>query len=543
MPGYVRGLLRVLTVLVIVGVVPPPPAAAQPAGMTHPLVLPFSVVVDGDVPGGEGAGFWLGEATALLLAEELEARGFEVLSRAERIAAFTSLQLPLTTTLTRATMIRVGELVGATELVFGEVRLGARLTITARVVTLETAREQMQATAEGPGTAIYDVVEGLASRLAPGAPGAAHVDARLPLGAFEQYVKGLVATTPAVQERFLEAARQQAPADGRVLLAVSEFHATQGAYDKALVAARAVASGSRLDRQARYAAARALIELRRFDEAYETLQTLHGEEPSPELSNALGVIQVRRGSTPQTGLPTYFFTRAVDEAPEDPGFLFNLGYAYARSRNTEAALYWLREVVRFDPTDADAHLVMSQMLIAEGKDVEAQRELTLARQLGSTLEGELTERVVPGLERLSSRLENRPSSRVAAAIANPAKREQQELAAFHLARGRRLFDQEDDRGAMDELRRAIYLRPYDDEPHLLLGQIYRRAGRLTEAIDAFRIAVWSRESVVAYMRLAEVLHESGDTPAALVEARRAVALDPQSVDARDLLARIGGHGV
>jgi Tfp pilus assembly protein PilF len=90
---------------------------------------------------------------------------------------------------------------------------------------------------------------------------------------------------------------------------------------------------------------------------------------------------------------------------------------------------------------------------------------------------------------------------VAAAVANPAQREQQELAAFHLARGRRLFEQEDDRGATNELRRAIYLRPYDDEPHVLLGQIYRRAGRLAEAIDAFRIAVWSRESVDARMRL------------------------------------------
>jgi Flp pilus assembly protein TadD len=72
---------------------------------------------------------------------------------------------------------------------------------------------------------------------------------------------------------------------------------------------------------------------------------------SPVLSNAIGVIQVRRGSTPQTGLPTYFFTRAVDEAPDQTEFLFNLGYAYARIKNTDAALYWLREVVRFDPAD------------------------------------------------------------------------------------------------------------------------------------------------------------------------------------------------
>lgn len=518
------------------------PASAQAPVLERPLVFPFSVVVDGDVPGGEGAGFWLGEAAALLIAEELDLRGIAVLTRAERVAAFASLQLPLSTTLTRATMIRVGELVGASELVIGEVRLGTRLSISARVISLESAREQVQATGEGSATGIYDVVEQVASRLVPVVPGAPrHVDTRLPLGAFEQYVKGLVATTPAVQERFLEAARQQAPTDDRVLLALWEFHSAQGAHDKALAAARTVRREARSYRAARYAAALSLVELRGFDEAYALLQTLHSEEPSAVLLNALGVIQVRRGSTPQTGLPTYFFTRAVDEAQDNTEFLFNLGYAYARSRNAEAALFWLREVVRFDPADGDAHLVMSQMLRTAGKKVEADRELALAKQLGTSVDLEaLGDRVPAGLERLTTRLESRPTDRVLAAVASPAQREQQELAAFHLARGRRLFDQEDDRGATDELRRAIYLRPYDDEPHLLLGQIYRRAGRLTEAIDAFRIAVWSRATVAGLVRLAEALYENGDSAAALVEARRAVALDPQSREARDLLARIGG---
>lgn len=529
--------------MVVMALAAAAPASAQVAVVERPLVLPFSVVVDGDVPGGEGAGFWLGEAAALLVAEELEARGIAVFSRAERVAAFATLQLPVTSPLTRATMIRVGELVGATELIVGEVRLGTQLSVTARAIRLESARERAQGRADGPGTGMYDVIERVAAQLAPSAAAATHQDARMPLAVFEQYVKGLVAATPAVQDRFLEAARQQAPADARILLAVWEMHSAQGAHDKALAAARAVPRDAPLDRQARYAAALSLIELNRFDEAYALLQTLHGEQPSPVLSNALGVIQVRRGSTPQTGLPTYFFTRAVDEAPDQPEYLFNLGYAYARSRDIDAALYWLREVVRFDPADGEAHLVMSQMLMAAGRRVEAQRELDLARQLGAGPEGEATvpsDRVPPGLERLTSHLETRPRVRVTTAVANPAQREQQELAAFHLARGRRLFEQEDDRGATNELRRAIYLRPYDDEPHLLLGQIYRRAGRLSEAIAAFRIAVWARESAPARLRLAEALLDSGDSAGAKREASRALVLDPGSTEARALLARIGG---
>jgi Flp pilus assembly protein TadD len=509
---------------------------------SRPLVLPFSVTVEAAVPGGEGAAFWLGEAAAILLADELDARGIPVLARSDRVEAFARLQLPFVTTLTRATMLRVAELVGATDLVVGEVRLGTRMTVKSRVISVDAARQRQEIVDEGPGTDIYAIFERIASRLVPGRPRADR-RAHLPIGAFEQYVKGLVAPTAAAQERFLEQARQQAPANDRVLLALWEVYSSQAAHEKALAAAQAVSRQAPLDRQARFSAAVSMIELQRYNDAFTMLQTLHGESASPVLSNAMGVVQIRRGSTPQTGLPTYFFKRAVDEDPENADYLFNLGYAYARSRDVDAALYWLREQVRFAPADGEAHLVMSHMLRAGSKKVEAQREFELAKQLGTGLDPEpvvLSETLPQGLERLVGRLDVRVPVSVNAAIANPSQREQQELAAFHVARGRRLFDQFDDRAAVGELRRAIYLRPYDDEPHLLLGRIYQRAGRLREAIDEFRIAVWCRETSIAHVRLGEALLENGDLAGAKQAAQRAITLAPESPEARALLARVGG---
>ena len=153
MCGNVRrlvGALKIATAVWLCVMAATLPAHAQSVVVERPLVLPFTVVVDGDVPGGQGAGFWLGEAAALLLAEELDARNIAVFSRSERVAAFASLQLPVTAPLTRATMIRVGELVGATELVVGEIDaiLGemddeqdfAELVFTAWVETTEGER-------------------------------------------------------------------------------------------------------------------------------------------------------------------------------------------------------------------------------------------------------------------------------------------------------------------------------------------------------------------------------------------------------------------
>jgi predicted Zn-dependent protease len=83
------------------------------------------------------------------------------------------------------------------------------------------------------------------------------------------------------------------------------------------------------------------------------------------------------------------------------------------------------------------------------------------------------------------------SFRVESAIVASEQRDQRELATFHLDRGRRLFQQERDEEAISELRRVVYLQPYQSEAHLLLGRIYLRTGRPQEAITSLKISVWS----------------------------------------------------
>jgi len=116
-----------------------------------------------------------------------------------------------------------------------------------------------------------------------------------------------------------------------------------------------------------------------------------------------------------------------------------------------------------------------------------------------------------------------------------AQREHRDLAAFHLDRGRRLFEREQDREAMAELRRAVYLLPYEARAHLLIGRIHLRAGRPQEAIAALKISIWSEETAPARAALGEAYMKTGDIAAARVELERALKLDPESADARRLL--------
>jgi Tfp pilus assembly protein PilF len=103
-----------------------------------------------------------------------------------------------------------------------------------------------------------------------------------------------------------------------------------------------------------------------------------------------------------------------------------------------------------------------------------------------------------------------------------------------------LIAQHRDREATDELRRAIYLVPSEDEPHILLGGIYQRSGQIEQAIDEFKVAIWCRETSTARVALGNALLDSGDKAGAKREAERALVLAPGSTAARDLLRRSGG---
>ena len=512
-----------------------------------PLPAPRILVVPFESAGRDGRTYWLGAAVALLLADDVNARGLGAITRPVRERAYEQIHLPPNAVLSRATVIKVGELVGAAQVIVGEVRVdGDELTIRARPIRIDVGRADADVTERGTLGDLFTLVQKVARRVAPGGsePAAAPVPS---LHAFEQYVKGLLAQHPSSQVEFLEAALKLDPAYDRARLALWEAKTAQGDHGAALAAARAVSPSSRQARRARFLAAVSLISLKQHDEAFALLKELQEAAPDPAILNNLGVIQLRRAAPAETGKPVYFLTKAVEAAPDDPDILFNLGYAYALDRDPQGAIYWLREALRRAPTDGDAHFILAAALDASGNSVEAARERELAIQLSSAYADAAArkEPVPRGLARIAQDLESSRGTGVDQAIASTAQRDQRDLAQFHLERGRRLFEAEQDREATTELRRAIFLSPYEADAHLLLGRIHLRSGRPSDAVAALKISIWSRDTAGARVALADAYLRLKDPASARTHAQRALALDPASADAKALLEKIdrGGGGV
>jgi tetratricopeptide (TPR) repeat protein len=514
------------------------PAAAFAQTPPRILVMPFeNVTRDSRI-------FWLTEAAAVLLADNLNALGAGAITREERRAAFERLEVPPAAALTDATVIRIGQLVGASHVIVGTLQLeGRTLMVRSKSIAIEAGRIQASTTEGGPLPDLFALFDRLARQLAPpGAVPTADVDGETPpVGAFENYIKGLLAETPGTAINYLNAALKAHPAFVRPRLALWDVYTDQADHVRALAAVRAVPTAARSSRRARFLAGLSLISLKRFDDAFAAYKGLLDESPTAAVFNNLGVVQLRRGGTAQTGLPSYYFTRAAEADDAEGDYFFNLGYAYWLERDAQAAVYWLREAVRRAPADGDAHFVLAAALSAAGHGPEANRERELAKRLSSNYE-ELEKRpaadpVPRGLERVRDDVELPHAGSIAEALAASGQRDQQELARFYLDRGRRLFDQETDRDALQELNRTLFLSPYEAQAHLLVGRIHLRGGRLDEAIDALKISLWSEETAEAHLVLGEAYIEAKDLASARAEAERALALEPGSEAAKRLLER------
>lgn len=509
-------------------------ATAQPA-VGRVLVMPF------ENASRDGRIVWLGEAAAVLLADDLNAMGTPAITRDERREAFERLQVPPAAALTDATVIRIGQLLRASQVVRGTLAMdGDTVVVRARVVVLDTARVSVDATERGALPELFATFERVARRIAPASSrSSADVErTHPPVAAFENYIKGLLAETPATAVNYLDMALKADPTFDRARIALWEIFDAQGEHAKALTAVNVVPASSTLARRARFRLALSQLNLKRYDDAYATFKALVDARSTPALLNNLGVVQLRRGGTPSSGTPTYFLTKASEADATDPTYFFNLGYAYWLERDTQAAIYWLREALRRDPTDGDAHYVLGVALAAAGSTNESAREKELARRLSSAYEDwdkrPASDPVPRGLERVKTDVELPHDRQIEQTLANNTA-DQRELARFYLDRARRLAAQQSDRDAMNELNRVLFLSPYDAQAHLLLGKLHLRAGHAREAIDALNISIWSVDSAEGHALLAQAYLDARENDQARREAERALVLEPGNAAARTIL--------
>lgn len=517
------------------------PVAAFAQATQRQLVVPFENV------SREAQTYWLSEASAVILTDDLITLGAATITREDRVRAFERLRVPATATLSHATVIRLGQLVGAAVAVVGTVEVkGPDITVRARSIRIEAGRMSPEIVESGPLTDIFAIYGRVARTLAPDSKvSPEEMEQRhIPIAAFEQYIKGLIVHAPASKISFLSQALRVEPSFQRVRIELWSAYTDLSQHQQALAAVREVPADHRLARQARFLGAVSLLNLAQYEAAFVALSELNAVRTDPAILNNLGIAQLRRPQAAATAVNAAgYFRQATQADNTDADLFFNLGYAYWLQKDLTNAISSLREAVRRNPTDDTAHYVLGVALQSSGSSTEAAREKELAKRLSSDYaewdakQGGRND-VPRGLERVKTDIDVPASLRVENVIVAAEQRDQRDLAKFHLDAGRRAYQAERDSEAISALKRAVYLTPYESAAHVLLGRVYLRGGRIEEAIDEFKIAIWSDDTVANHLALADAYVQAKDFDTARAELQWLLKADPQNVEAKRMLDRL-----
>ena len=227
--------------------------------------------------------------------------------------------------------------------------------------------------------------------------------------------------------------------------------------------------------RARFSVALSLVQLKRLDDAFATLRTLADRAPSATLMNNIGVIQLRRPVTPQTGRATYYFNQALNRRGERTNT--STRYAYWAEKDAPSAIFWLRG--RFRDRRWRGARGARGSAAGYGCGRRSARERELATQLSSTTQWRRSRRgrapTIARPERLKPSLEVSTLRRVDSVIARRGSASRR-TDGVPSRRGRRFFGRgatptPSQRGARDL---PLALRGGGD---LLMGRIYCEQGK------------------------------------------------------------------
>jgi tetratricopeptide (TPR) repeat protein len=482
---------------------------------------------------------WVGEIVAERLPRDLALLGVPVVDRADRLRAQEALGIPRGAA-SRATALRVAEVLGATRIVVGRHAAdGKALTLALQILDVERGTLSAPLRASGPGETLPELVHALAWDVALAGPVrpsrtrqelAARQEA-VPPAALEAHGRGLAAPDAASRQQWIRRALALAPGYDAARLALGRLLLEARDHSGAVDTLSRVAVASPLNRRARFLQGLALVELGRYREAAALYAGLAGEDPTAAVLNNHAIALLRSGTQPGGGgvRPSDELRRAAELAPQDEEIPVNLGFALLAEGDAEAAAFWLRGVARERPSDGQVRLLLSWALRRAGKAAEADEEWTSLLAVAPSFEA----LAIPDLGRRFERLllSERPL------VLDEDARSDAELAAVHLGRAAKLQDEGDREAAVKELMRAVYLDPYGARGHLLLSRAYRAGGEADKALAELRTSLWCKDDPGVRLELASYLAELGKSAESRSEARRVLKLEPGNVAAKALAER------
>ena len=510
--------------------------AAQPTGAESKqpgghvvLVLPF------DNRSGQANLNWIGDSFPDTLNQRLSSAGFLTITRDDRLFALDHLGLPPTFRPTRATTIRIAQTLDADYVIVGSYNVkGSRILVQAQLLEVDKLRLSTPLEDSSELARLLDIENAVAWKVARQIDPQFSVaqqtflsaSAGVRLSAFESYIRGTDATSPAERVKRLQTAVLESPHYAAAQLALGKQLYADREYDQAATVLAKVPQTSRLALEANFYLGLARFNAAKYADAANAFGFVASRLPLPEVVNDEGVAQARQGKD-----GTALFQRAANTDPNDPDYRYNLAVSHFRHGDLAGAQREIDQALKLHATDTEAAALKARL--AQGKASEGVAK-------GSASDFDPMERLrrtysEAGFRQAAFQLDQVRAMRLST-LPTP------EQAAEYTLLGRDYLRQGLLPEAEREFHAALLADPRSVAGHAGLAQVREQSGDEAEARTEAQASLNISPNAAAYLVLARVAFAKNDLAAAAASVRDALRLEPTNTAAMGLRTALTARG-
>lgn len=492
---------------------------------------------------------WIGEAFPEVLSQRMASPRIYVISRDDRTYAFDHSGIPQAVLPSRATIYRVAEQMGADYVVLGTYSFdGQTFSAKAQLLDMKKLHLYPEVDSSGPLTGLIDLQTMLAWQLLQEMPSPPLItrdqflkaSTPIRLDAFENYTRGILATSPQQKLHYLREAVKLNPNYTLAMLQLGKTYYDSHEYESAALWFNRVPKTDPAVGEATFLLGMSEFYRGNFDKAFSAFNDLSSRLPLTEVYNNVGVVQARRG---RRASAVDYFTKASNADPSDGDYRFNLAVALFKNGDSANAARQLRDELQQRPSDGEAKALLD--MINRGvqpppppaPNAAASNALLSSSQSHIPLERIKRNYSETSYRQLEMEINNFTEARL-------SKEDGRTRATYYVEHGKELLAQNVPEQAEEQFRDAINSDYGNATAHAQLAELLEKKGDVTNARNEAQTAIRLQPNADALLVLARLDLKQNQIASAASEVDRALALEPANASAlalkRDIAARQTG---